>query len=87
VVIATKRTVTIEVTKTIELTVSDEVLAELMSQSWQSSFYRFGTENEALAWLGWVVDEWHGPQHVDGLAGFTDEQISTRAAGLDYEVA
>lgn len=85
--ISTKRTVRIEVTKIIELTVADEVLAEVMSDDWQHTFYSFSTENEALAWLGWVIDEWGGPQHVDGLANFTDEQASTRKEDLEYYVA
>jgi len=84
---STKRTVRVEITKTVEVTVDEDVLAELMSENWQSSFYTFDTENEALAWLGWVVDDWDGPQHVDGLANLTADQVSTRVLGLEYDVA
>ena len=79
-------TVSVEAVKIIELTYEPEVLAEIMSDSWQHTFYSFATEEDALAWLGWVVDEWNGPQHVDGLAHFTDAQVSTRKTDLTYRL-
>lgn len=77
---------TVEVTMTLSLEVDDAVVDEVMSDEWRRSFYTFRSRNDALAWLAWVVNEYDSPQHVDGLAGFTDEQIKVRVLGQDMDV-
>jgi hypothetical protein len=79
------RKATVEVTDIFEIEVDDDVLKEVMSEDWQKSFYTFRSEDEALAWLAWVVDE-NCPREVDGLVGFTDSQIRVRHVDQDREV-
>lgn len=79
------RQVQVEVRDWFELEVDDDVVDELMSASWQQTFYAFETESEMLGWLAWVVDRWNGPEHVDGLAGFTDQQIRVRHVDRERE--
>jgi hypothetical protein len=76
----------VEVTTTLEIDVDDAVVDEVMSEDWQRSFYTFDTPDEAIAWLAWVVNEWDGPQHVDGLAHLTPDQVRVRVTGRYQEL-
>jgi hypothetical protein len=77
---------TVEVTMRLEIEADDAVVDELMSEDWQSHFYTFDTRDEAIAWLAWVVDDWGGPQHVDGLAHRIDAEVRVRQVGGDQDV-
>lgn len=74
----------VEVTTTIEVEADDAVVDELMTDEWQSHYYTFSERNEAVAWLAWVVQEWDGPDHVDGLVGIGN--VTTHIVSRDQWV-
>jgi hypothetical protein len=77
---------TVDVITTLEIECDDAIVDELMSESWQHSFYTFDERNDAIAWLAWVVDEWRGPQHVDGLAHLDADQVTVHIVARSQEV-
>lgn len=83
---STKTHAQVEVVTTLEIDVDDAVVDEVMSPSWQHSFYTFDTRDEAIAWLAWVINEWGAPNSVDGLYGFRPDQIRVQVVGRDQRV-
>lgn len=77
---------TVEVVTRLDVEYDDAVVEELMSDDWQHSFYTFDERDDAIAWLAWVVNEWNGPQHVDGLAHLTAEQVKVHVTAQSQEV-
>jgi hypothetical protein len=75
---------TVEVRQTIEVDVPDATVDEVMSEDWQSHFYKFATRDDAVAWIAWVCEEWGGPDHVDGLYGLGP--ITARLVDQQQEV-
>lgn len=74
---------TVDVRTTIEVDYDDAVVDEIMSAEWQSHFYTFRTREQAIAWLAWVVEEFNGPDHVDGL--YQIGRVETRVLDQEQE--
>lgn len=66
------------------MSANDAVVDELMTDEWQSHYYTFSDHDEAIAWLAWVVEDWGGPDHVDGLVGIG--QVVATVTGRGQEV-
>ncbi len=85
-----KFTVAIDGCGEIIIEVTQALLDKIMGEEWRSCFYTFSDENEAIITLAdWMVrfpPDFKGEHHLDGLCGFTADDLSIVHDGIDFQV-